>query len=431
MQRSIAADDPGQDLLAVAVRICSHPMDLLARRDVRRLSQLCGANDASIKEAIALIGRLEPKPGRRFVNVERNIVIPDVLVVQVGKGGHARFRAQINPQVMPRLRVHDIYANALRQHRGNGSDASNYAALQQRLQEARWFIKNIQQRFDTILRVSTRHRRAAEELLPARRTGDASAGVARDRRRARAARVHHQPRHDRQVHGHAAGYLRVEVLLWLLAGHRDRWQCIEHRGSGADQAIHRRRVGEQAACPTISCPRCSRSKASPAPGAPWPSTAKACASRRPICAGPCEVSQPGSTVNQLQLFLALRRRRRGLSCAGGGRRHRPVAGSGAEVARRCDAAGLLARRHAAQPAQPAGAARAGAVVPGRLPQRAGPVPGGQRGGLGDLVHAAPDDQGRGHGAAQSAQQPQFRRARRSRTRCATVFAPRPAACGPT
>ena len=56
---------------------------------------------------------------------------------------------------MPRLRVHDIYANALKQHKGGGSDASSYAALQQRLQEARWFIKNIQQRFDTILRVSS------------------------------------------------------------------------------------------------------------------------------------------------------------------------------------------------------------------------------------------------------------------------------------
>ncbi len=50
---------------------------------------------------------------------------------------------------MPRLRVQDVYARALRQHKGEGS-----AALQQRLQEARWFIKNIQQRFDTILRVS-------------------------------------------------------------------------------------------------------------------------------------------------------------------------------------------------------------------------------------------------------------------------------------
>ena len=154
LQRSQAVDAPQQALLAVAVRICSHPMDVLARRDIKRLVQLCSATDAMVREAIALIGRLEPKPGRRFVNVERNIVIPDVLVVKVGKGAQTRFRAQINPEVMPRLRVHDIYANALKQHRGNGSDASNYAALQQRLQEARWFIKNIQQRFDTILRVS-------------------------------------------------------------------------------------------------------------------------------------------------------------------------------------------------------------------------------------------------------------------------------------
>jgi RNA polymerase sigma-54 factor len=62
---------------------------------------------------------------------------------------------RLNTEVMPRLRVHDIYANALKLHKCGGSEASNYAALQQRLQEARWFIKNIQQRFDTILRVST------------------------------------------------------------------------------------------------------------------------------------------------------------------------------------------------------------------------------------------------------------------------------------
>ncbi len=153
-QRALPAHDPQQGLLALALRICAHPMDLLARRDVRRLAQLCGAVDTRVREAIALIGRLEPKPGRRFVSVERNLVIPDVLVRQVGSGAGARFRVQLNPQVMPRLRVHDIYANALRKHRGHGSDASNYAALQQRLQEARWFIKNIQQRFDTILRVS-------------------------------------------------------------------------------------------------------------------------------------------------------------------------------------------------------------------------------------------------------------------------------------
>ncbi len=141
--------------IAVALRICAQPMDLLARRDIKHLMQLCGSTDAAVRDAIALIGRLEPKPGRRFVNVERNVVVPDVLVIQVGTGTLAKFRVQLNADVMPRLRVHDIYANALKAHRGGGRESSNYAALQQRLQEARWFIKNIQQRFDTILRVST------------------------------------------------------------------------------------------------------------------------------------------------------------------------------------------------------------------------------------------------------------------------------------
>ncbi len=134
------------DETRAAMAMCKQPMELLAKRDVKRLSQLCGYSDAVIKGAIALIGRLDPKPGRRFVNVERNLVVPDVLVVKVGRG----FKVTLNGDVMPKLRVHDIYANALKQHKGQGGQA-----LQQRLQEARWFIKNIQQRFDTILRVST------------------------------------------------------------------------------------------------------------------------------------------------------------------------------------------------------------------------------------------------------------------------------------
>jgi RNA polymerase sigma-54 factor len=132
-----------------ALAICAHPIDLLARRDVKRLMQLCGETEARIKAGMTLITRLEPKPGRRFVDVERNVVVPDVLVTNIGRGGQARFRVQLNPDVMPRLRVHDIYAGALKSHKGEG-----HQALQQRLQEARWFIKNIQQRFDTILRVS-------------------------------------------------------------------------------------------------------------------------------------------------------------------------------------------------------------------------------------------------------------------------------------
>ena len=129
-----------------ALAICQQPMELLAKRDVKRLSLLCKCPEDAIKGAIGLIARLDPKPGRRFANVERNLVVPDVLVVKAGRG----FKVTLNSDVMPRLRVHDIYASALRQHGGRGGGP----ALQQRLQEARWFIKNIQQRFDTILRVS-------------------------------------------------------------------------------------------------------------------------------------------------------------------------------------------------------------------------------------------------------------------------------------
>jgi RNA polymerase sigma-54 factor len=148
--RARLADDPDDTAAATALRICAQPMDLLARRDIRKLAQLCGATEADIRTAIACIGHLEPRPGRRFVDVERNIVVPDVIVTPVGRGASQRFRVQLNPDVMPRLRVHDIYASALR----GGSKGEGHAALQQRLQEARWFIKNIQQRFDTILRVS-------------------------------------------------------------------------------------------------------------------------------------------------------------------------------------------------------------------------------------------------------------------------------------
>ena len=136
-----------------ALAICSQPLELMAKRDVKRLCHLCGIDEDTARAALALIARLEPKPGRRFIEVERNTVIPDVLVTRAGRG----FKVQLNPEVMPRLRVHDVYANAMRQNRG-GKDSgtgAGHAAMQQRLQEARWFIKNIQQRFDTILRVSS------------------------------------------------------------------------------------------------------------------------------------------------------------------------------------------------------------------------------------------------------------------------------------
>ncbi|MDA8456711.1 RNA polymerase factor sigma-54 [Acidovorax sp. GBBC 3334] len=152
--RALAGDDDGEadpEVVQSALRICQQPLEMLARRDVRRLAQACGGGEERTRAAMALIARLEPRPGRAFAQVERNIIVPDVIVKKSsGRGTAHAFTVQLNPDVMPRLRVHDIYAGALRGNRGG----EGHQALQQRLQEARWFIKNIQQRFDTILRVS-------------------------------------------------------------------------------------------------------------------------------------------------------------------------------------------------------------------------------------------------------------------------------------
>ena len=218
-------------------------MELLAQRDVKRLAQLCGDTEARCQARRSrLIARLEPKPGRRFVDVERNVVVPDVLVTKVGRGAQARFQVQLNPDVMPRLRVHDIYASALKPHKGEG-----HQALQQRLQEARWFIKNIQQRFDTILRVSSAiverqknffmHGELAMRPLVLREIAD-ELGL-------------HESTISRvttaKYMSHALRHLRAQVLLRLGAGHRDRRQRVEHRGARADQAVRRRREPEEAA----------------------------------------------------------------------------------------------------------------------------------------------------------------------------------------
>ncbi|MDM7457701.1 MAG: RNA polymerase factor sigma-54 [Tepidimonas sp.] len=135
-------EQPNTPEARAALALCEQPMEWIARRDMRRLAQATGLDEASVRAGLALLTRLEPKPGRRFADAQRHIIVPDVIVTVQG----AQFDVQLNPAVLPRLRVSDLYAQALHGQRGGD--------LQQRLQEARWFIKNLQQRFDTILRVA-------------------------------------------------------------------------------------------------------------------------------------------------------------------------------------------------------------------------------------------------------------------------------------
>jgi RNA polymerase sigma-54 factor len=138
---------PRCEAQAIALLICQQHLELLAKRDFKRLAVATGADEALVREAQALIVRCEPRPGRAFETTETYAVVPDVVVRRSGRG----WKVALNPDAMPKLRINDLYAQAVRGARGSGG--AN-ASLSARLQEARWFMKNIQQRFDTILRVS-------------------------------------------------------------------------------------------------------------------------------------------------------------------------------------------------------------------------------------------------------------------------------------
>ena len=131
----------------IAILICKNHLELLARRDAKKLMAATGADEELLKEAQALIVQCEPKPGRPFTRAEANIIVPDVIVQKSGRG----WKVVLNPDVMPKLRINDLYALAVKQQ-GRGSEGGQ--ALSARLQEARWFMKNILQRFETIQRVS-------------------------------------------------------------------------------------------------------------------------------------------------------------------------------------------------------------------------------------------------------------------------------------
>ncbi|MBN8441998.1 MAG: RNA polymerase factor sigma-54 [Thauera sp.] len=128
----------------LALQIVDRHLELLAERNFAKLRKLTGCDDDALRAAQALICSLDPHPGSQHSTEETRYVLPDVVVRKLRN----RWTVALNPEAMPRLRINQLYASILQQHRGQGG------GLTGQLQEARWLIKNVQQRFDTILRVS-------------------------------------------------------------------------------------------------------------------------------------------------------------------------------------------------------------------------------------------------------------------------------------
>ncbi|MDP2810286.1 MAG: RNA polymerase factor sigma-54 [Rhodocyclaceae bacterium] len=123
-------------------------LNRLAGRDFAKIKKALGCTDDELREAHALIRSLNPRPGAQFTPLDTRYIVPDVVVRKV----RGLWKASLNTEALPRLRINRLYADILqRQRKGNGSAAAGLAG---QLQEAKWLIKNIQQRFDTIARVS-------------------------------------------------------------------------------------------------------------------------------------------------------------------------------------------------------------------------------------------------------------------------------------
>ena len=128
----------------VAMAIVQGHLALLANREWARLQHAVGCDEGGLHLARGLIRTLDPKPGQRFGRQEARYVVPDVVVRKI----RDRWVATINPASLPRVRLNRAYADAI-SHRG----ASN-ASLTRQLQEARWLLRSIEQRFATIQRVA-------------------------------------------------------------------------------------------------------------------------------------------------------------------------------------------------------------------------------------------------------------------------------------
>lgn len=140
----LAAQPAGTPGLEIARAMLEQHCDLLARRDFARLQQLLGCDETGIHTARALIRKLDPKPGHCFGTDNTRYVIPDILVDRQ----RGQWRCTINPAVQPHLRINQAYAELASRRGGCETRFSG------QLQEARWFLRNIEQRFTTMLRVA-------------------------------------------------------------------------------------------------------------------------------------------------------------------------------------------------------------------------------------------------------------------------------------
>ncbi len=158
LKECLAAQLAERNRLDPAMAALLDNLDLLARRDLRRLMAVCGVDFEDITEMIAEIRALDPKPGASWDNEPVRAVVPDVLMRANPDGG---WTLELNPETLPRVLVNQRFLARIAPR----ADKAAKGFLSEHLASANWLVKSLQQRTQTILRVATEIMRQQEGFL--------------------------------------------------------------------------------------------------------------------------------------------------------------------------------------------------------------------------------------------------------------------------
>ena len=143
----LAQLEPDTRWLDEARKLISRHIQLLAEHDYKALMKQMNLNREELEQVVVLIQSLHPRPGSQVHEAHTEYVVPDV---QVKKSGGA-WKVELNTDALPRLRINSDYARMIRR----ADNSADNVSLKNHLQEARWFIKSLQSRSETLLRVAT------------------------------------------------------------------------------------------------------------------------------------------------------------------------------------------------------------------------------------------------------------------------------------
>ena len=138
---------PDTEWRDAAITLVSEHLHVLASKNVGRLVNELGLAEHEVQRVIELIRSLSPRPGAAVASSVPEYVIPDILV----RKESAAWKVELNPDAFPKLRINSRYANLIRR----ADDSADNHTLKNHLQEARWFIKSLQNRGETLLKTAT------------------------------------------------------------------------------------------------------------------------------------------------------------------------------------------------------------------------------------------------------------------------------------